>query len=115
MTEKYILDQHGEPIAEPDLFKWAAWVESADPLQVVKQEYIGDVQISTVFMFLNLRFAPGDPILWETMVFKIAGKERYAMDQFRCGGSREQAEAMHERVKQKILCRQSSNGVVEEP
>lgn len=114
--DKYILNENGEPVVEPDLLKWAKWVESNHPLQIVKQERVGNLEVSTVFLYLNHRFGPGNPILWETMIFKrVKGKRVKPVDQFRCGGSREQAEAMHERAKQRVLCRQSRNGITHEP
>ena len=90
---KYKLDARGEPIPEPDLRKWAEWCETAD--RRVAKDYIGSAEVSTVFLGLDHNFSDrGNPILWETMVF--GGPMNGEMH--RCGGSREQAEAMHHRV-----------------
>jgi hypothetical protein len=86
---RYTLNPDGKPQLEPDLIKWASWMEGFD--RVVCQEQIGASRVSTVFLGLNHRFAPGPPVLWETMVFGGPLDE----EQDRCSGTREQAEAMH--------------------
>lgn len=94
---KYILDANGQPQVEPDLMKWARWFETAE--SVVCQEWIGDSRVSTVFLGLDHNWAAeGPPILWETMVFnsRLNGQ----MD--RCAGTREQAEAMHQQMIEKV-------------
>jgi hypothetical protein len=86
---RYILTPEGNPVAEPDLLRWAAWYETAQ--RKVADTRVGEVRISTVFLGLDHQFDEGTPILWETMVFGGTLNE----EQDRCGGSREQAEAMH--------------------
>ena len=94
---KYKLDAQGEPIPEPDLMTWAEWIETAD--RQVARDRIGNVEVSTVFLGLDHNYSGrGDPILWETMVF--GGPMNY--DMTRCGGSREQAEAMHQKMVAKV-------------
>src|SRR6266481_6098484 len=96
--DHYILDGSGNPIFEPDVIKWAQWFEKTECRRVAK-ERIGDSEISTVFLGLDHNFgAEGPPVLWETMVFggKLNGEED------RCGGSREQAEAMHQAMVQRV-------------
>lgn len=115
------MDDNGNVVPEPDLIKWAMWFETATN-RVVKQDKIGGNEsdgpkylVSTVFLGLDYGFIPGQaPLLWETMAFKylespkiVLGRcfVREPMDGFlnRCSGNREQAEAMHadmvERVK----------------
>ncbi len=55
-------------------------------------------KVSTVFLGLDHNFGDGPPILWETLVFggPMNGQ------QTRCAGSREQAEAMHEKMVQLV-------------
>ena len=67
---RYILVGH-EPVPEPDLFAWAAWLETAD--RVVKQTNVGDVlDVSTVFLGLDHNYgSAGPPLLFETMVFQV--------------------------------------------
>lgn len=97
----YILNEKGQPVIEPDLFKWAHWMQDSE--RHVGDEEIGPYRISTVFLGLDHNFSnKGGPVFWETMVFKRGdgdGTDHY-MD--RCGGSREQAEAMHQRMIKKI-------------
>jgi hypothetical protein len=97
---KWILDDNGTPRREPDLFKWADWFENADN-RVVKLDYYGIYKISTVFLGVNYNFEDPcgvNPILWETMVFG-GPLDNYMK---RCGGNKEQAEAMHEEVLQYV-------------
>ena len=68
MTDKYILDENGEPQSEPDLMKWAEWMERDD--RVLRKTDVGESRISTVFLGLDHRFGDdGPPLLFETMVF----------------------------------------------
>lgn len=102
MNARYILNADGKPVPEPDLVAWARWYEAAD--RHVAKDQIGEVRVSTVFLGIDHSFGrPGGPVLWETMVFG----GRLDQEQERCSGSREQAEAMHarmmERVKEKTL------------
>jgi hypothetical protein len=95
---KYVLDEDGNVRREPDLMVWARWFESAKN-RIVKQDTIGNVRISTVFLGLDHSFVDDEPpVLWETMVF--GGEHDHDMD--RCSGTREQAQAMHEKMLAKI-------------
>jgi len=98
MNDKYILDEHGEPVPCEDLMKWASQFEQDWERRIVKQEQIGDSKVSTVFLGLDHGFGKGDPVLWETMIF---GGER-DQEMHRCSGSREQAEAMHYKTAQSV-------------
>lgn len=91
---KYILDGH-TPVLEPDLLKWAEYIETGD--RIVKQENIGEVEISTVFLGLDHSFGSSTPILFETMVFR--GELDQEMD--RCS-TWEEAEKMHEKMIEKV-------------
>jgi hypothetical protein len=92
-NDLYILDDKGEPIPEPDPLKWAQWF-GTNKARFVKQEDVGEgVWVSTVFLGIDHNFSGGEPILWETMAF--TQQDRKTLDCRRCGGSREQAEAMH--------------------
>lgn len=100
MTDRYIL-VNGEPVPEPDLKKWGKWFQDNPKDRIVKQETIGDLKISTVFLGLDHRWTndSGPPILWETMVF---GGEMDS-EQMRCTGSRADAEAMHQRMIREVI------------
>lgn len=96
-TKKYILDERGEPKQCDDVLKWGAWYETGD--RRVKMDIVGDYCISTIFLGLDYGWGWKDrPIIWETMVFK--GEESLWFD--RCGGSREQAEAMHAKMIEQV-------------
>jgi len=93
---KYVLDENGEPRVETDLMTWARWIEDKmrNGGKHVADVMICGARVSTVFLGIDHSWGKGPPILWETMVF--GGRCDEEMD--RCGGSREQAMAMHERM-----------------
>lgn len=55
------------PVICTDTLEWAKWLETAD--RHVKNEYVGNYWVSTVFLGIDHNFYGGDPILFETMVF----------------------------------------------
>lgn len=90
----WILDENRVP-KQVDLFTWAIWFEKTD--RIVRQEWVGDIRISTVFMGIDHNWSDkGPPILWETMAF--SNRKNMHLYRNRCAGSWEQAEAMHEVV-----------------
>lgn len=67
-NDKYILDEHGQAVPEPDLLKWAAWFEKADP-RVAEDKFDG-IRVSTVFLGLDHNhYGQGPPLLYETIIF----------------------------------------------
>ena len=80
INEKYVLNQHNEPVVVKDLMLWAAAFEDNDK-RIVRQttvtelgEYLvspfKSVFVSTVFLGLDHNFmGEGPPIVFETMVF----------------------------------------------
>lgn len=102
--DRYLLDSAGEPVVEPDLMTWAKGFETCD--RIVKQEHVGELWLSTVFLGLDHNFDDnGPPILWETMVFaKDHEGIRYGEDLYmdRCSGTREQALAMHQAIVERM-------------
>jgi hypothetical protein len=101
------------------------------PKQVVARTNVGNFKISTVFLFLDHNWDPrGKPVLWETLVFRCDKGKQHAENQktraklglpprkpcgldlytgeeyFRCGGSREQAEAQHMKICRKVARRE---------
>lgn len=85
MSVKYILDETGNPVEEPDLMKWAAWFEKAER-KIARSEFFQPAwkvwlskllkikrwepaRVSTVFLGLNHNYGEGEPVLFETMVF----------------------------------------------
>tara|TARA_R110000868_G_scaffold15894_5_gene72024 strand:- start:1441 stop:1746 length:306 start_codon:yes stop_codon:yes gene_type:complete len=64
----YRLDENNKPIACESVLEYHAWEERNEIRRIVKQENIGDIKISTVFLGLDHAY-DGEPLLWETMVF----------------------------------------------
>jgi hypothetical protein len=85
MIACYILNKNGQPMWVADFATCVRWYGTAD--RVVAKTKIGGVEVSTVFLAMAL----SKDQLWETMVFGGPMDSH----QWRCGGSREQAEAMH--------------------
>ena len=77
----YILDNNHKPVPA-DVLVAAQWIEDNQKRRIVKQEYIDDIHISTVFLGLDHAYGGGKPVLWETMIFggenDQAYQERYA-------------------------------------
>ena len=64
----YVLDENGEPKAEPDPKGWGKWFYGMD--RHIGKTEIGKVLVSTVFLGIDHGFHPGrPPVLFETMVF----------------------------------------------
>jgi hypothetical protein len=100
----YILDPSGEkPVPCPDAEEWAQWYENFD-LRRVARAFIGrDLMVSTVFLAVDHAPFGGPPVLWETMVFRVSndgGMEE--LDYGRCTGNREQAQAMHAQMCERL-------------
>jgi hypothetical protein len=108
---QFILNSKGEPVPEPNMEKWIEWAIQNRESIIVKQEQIGESFVSTVFLWATIHFneIPGwedpPPRLWETMVF--GGPCDHRRDQ--CAGSREQAEAMHERMVELVKKQLTTN------
>lgn len=70
MIYHYILDEQGNPVPEPDLFKWSEWFQTAD--RHVGDDWFGDINVSTVFLSLphpSKEIGNDEMMLYETMVF----------------------------------------------
>jgi hypothetical protein len=66
---RYILEGK-VPVPCEDLLTWARWVEDCKN-RIVKQEDVGELWVSTVFLALDHDFLrDGPPLLFETMVFR---------------------------------------------
>jgi hypothetical protein len=96
----WILDERGEKPIPCDLMTWAKWFGKSKN-RIVKQEWIDDSKVSTIFLGIDHNFdfeEDAPPVLWETMVFN--GPMNNEMD--RCSGNREQAEAMHMKMVERV-------------
>ena len=71
MSNWYILDNNHKPVPKPVL-EAAKWMEDNPKRKIVKQEYIDDIYVSTVFLGLDHSMYWDEdktPVLWETMIF----------------------------------------------
>ena len=64
----YILDENNKPIPST-IVDCGKWLEENPERKAVKQEHIGDIFISTVFLGLDHAWQSDIPVLWETMIF----------------------------------------------
>ena len=69
MSKWYILDENNKPVKATSIMEAADWMENNPERKVVKQENIGDIFISTVFLGLDHAWNSDVPVLWETMIF----------------------------------------------
>lgn len=68
MSPYYVLGKNNTPEQVPDVETWSKLIEKQN--RVVKQEKIGDVFVSTVFLGININKDPNEtPLLFETMIF----------------------------------------------
>jgi hypothetical protein len=104
----WILDDKGEKPIRCDLMTWARWFEKSEN-RIIKAERVGDSRVSTIFLGIDYNFNFEDenapPVLWETMVFN--GPLDHEMD--RCSGNREQAEAMHDQMVERVKAVEALN------
>lgn len=87
---KYILNKQGEPVPEPDIQKWGAFLKDMEARRVDRTCFNGGY-VSTVFLGLDHSFTDDEtPVLWETMIF--GGPHDMYQDRYT---SREDAVAGH--------------------
>lgn len=67
-NDRYVLDENGNAVPEPDLMKWGAFFEQSHS-RILQQDSANGIKVSTVFLGLDHSFADGPPLLWETMIF----------------------------------------------
>lgn len=68
MLHWYILNGH-EAVPVPTIVEWIQWMATL-PNQVVAQEMVGDLCVSTIFLGLdNRHIGNGPPLIFETMIF----------------------------------------------
>ncbi len=65
----YILDENNKPVKSTSVIEAAEWLDKNPERKAVKQDHIGDIFISTVFLGLDHSWKGNTPILWETMIF----------------------------------------------
>lgn len=97
MTMQYILDGH-KPVVCEDPETWAEWfVGNADARKVNRTE-IGPYLVSTVFLGLDHGVCGGNPILFETMVFRNGETSDTSESYMERCSTWEQAEEQHQRA-----------------
>lgn len=100
LNDMYVLDADGHPRQADDLTAWVQWMESNK--RIVRQDTIGDVFISTVFLGLDHGIGLSEhPILWETMVFIEPWFKGNISDGMWRFSSRERALAKHQELAEK--------------
>lgn len=66
--DRYILDDDGNPVPEPDLITWARSFETTK--RIVDRTPVGEAEVSTVFLGIDHNFhLNGPPALFETLIF----------------------------------------------
>ena len=75
----YILDKNNKPIRST-IVDYGKWLQENPEKKAVKQEHIGDIFISTVFLGLDHAWFSDIPVLWETMIF--GGEHDRYMDRY---------------------------------
>lgn len=89
----YLLDENKKPYKATSLREALKIYENPD-MKITKQDYIGDVFVSTVFLGIDHSYEKkGDPVLWETMIF--GGKHDEYQERYT---SHEDALAGHQRA-----------------
>ena len=68
-TMWYKLDKENNPMICNDFQDYIKWEEENVNQKKVKQDTIGDILVSTVFLALDHGFGSKKPLLWETMIF----------------------------------------------
>lgn len=61
----YILKDR-EVVETHSVLEWGRFFESRD--RILKQDYVGNLFVSTVFLGIDHRWGPGPPLVFETMV-----------------------------------------------
>ena len=67
-----MIDYYNREGKEIDLDTWEKFLSDTN-YKIIKQENVGKYWVSTVWLGLNHQYGEGEPLIFETMVFK--GKE----------------------------------------
>lgn len=68
MSDKYILNEAGDPVPENDLMAWGRWFQGGIDRRRIARDEIAGVTISTVFLGLDHSYGDERPLLFETLV-----------------------------------------------
>lgn len=98
MSDKYILDESGNPVLEENLLVWGQWLEDNTARLIVKKTQIGESEVLTVFLGLDHSFrGEAGPLIYDTLVFggSLADEmERYS--------TREEASQGHDKMCERV-------------
>lgn len=65
----YILDENNKPVKSTGAQEYLDWEEANQDKKYLKQEFVDDIHVSTVFLGLDHSWNSNIPVLWETMIF----------------------------------------------
>ena len=65
----YILDENNIPVVA-NISAYVDWEEAYPEKRCLRQQHIGNIFISTVFLGLDHAHGSKTPLLWETMIFE---------------------------------------------
>lgn len=99
----WVLDAEGQPARPRSMDEVESCLRDHRARTVCRQ-WVGNVEVSTMFLGLDWLCAEGTPVLWETMTFSNVAEYDCAV-QARCGGRRPEALAMHLRVCEAVAAR----------
>ncbi len=99
MSLFYILNEDGTVRTTEDVREWAAQMEGRS--RILRQDRMGDLFLSTVFLGLDHSFGGSVPLLWETMLFGPDERmmDRYATREEALKGHMEMLEIMKKMAK----------------
>jgi len=82
----------GREVVPATFLKWTEWTETGTrhvACDYLQSERYGTIRVSTVCLGIDHSFGCGEPILFETMVFREKGTDKYGMpppDDLVCSG-----------------------------
>ena len=65
----YILDENNKPVKSTGIQEYSDWEKANQDKKYLKQEFVDDIHVSTVFLGLDHAWQSDIPVLWETMIF----------------------------------------------
>lgn len=65
----YILNKDKSISPTNDIMEWAGFMDNKENSLIVRKSFLGDCEISTVFLGIDHNWFGGEPHLFETMVF----------------------------------------------
>lgn len=94
----YIESVTGIPVQVDDVLIWSEWFAANGDARIVRKDFVGETEVSTVFLGLDHNHTnEGPPILYETLVF--GGPLNDEMWRY---PTRETAEAGHEAMVKRV-------------